>query len=201
MKLRHMQSVLLATSVLAGSAALAHAFPASSLATAGLRHHADAATINGAAIQQISTNGRRPMPGVNSVGESRRFGEQSGTQISAERYLQGADPSLRGQLLIEFHKGGNIPGSGGGASDIRLKRDIAEVGRLDNGLGLYRYRYAWGDEAYVGVMAQEVERVVPDAVIYHPDGYLRVDYARLGLTLQTWDEWLASQAAMLPLAA
>lgn len=76
-------------------------------------------------------------------------------------------------------------------SDIRLKRDILEVARLDNGLGLYRYRYLWSDEVYVGVMAQEVASIVPVAAVSGPDGYLRVNYGRLGMRLQTWDEWLA----------
>jgi hypothetical protein len=76
-------------------------------------------------------------------------------------------------------------------SDIRLKRDIAEVGRLPNGLRLYRYRYVWSDVVYVGVMAQEVLTVAPDAVALRPDGYLGVDYARLGLKLLTFDQWTA----------
>jgi hypothetical protein len=61
--------------------------------------------------------------------------------------------------------------------------------RLDNGIGLYRYRYRWSDQLYVGVIAQEVAGIVPDAVMRDVDGYLRVDYVRLGLKLQTWDEW------------
>ncbi len=74
-------------------------------------------------------------------------------------------------------------------SDMRLKRDIVELTRLGNGIGLYRYRYSWSDQLYVGVMAQEVAKIVPDAVLRGADGYLRVNYARLGLKLQTWDEW------------
>jgi hypothetical protein len=77
-------------------------------------------------------------------------------------------------------------------SDIRLKRDIVPVGRLANGLGLYRYRYLWSDTAYVGVMAQEVALVRSDAVVRGADGYLRVDYDALGLRFQTSDEWNAS---------
>jgi hypothetical protein len=77
-------------------------------------------------------------------------------------------------------------------SDIRLKRDIAEVGHLDNGLGLYTYRYWWSDQVYVGVMAQEVAQVMPDAVMMAPDGYLRVDYAKLGTRLQTYEQWTAA---------
>jgi endosialidase-like protein len=74
-------------------------------------------------------------------------------------------------------------------SDIRLKRDVAPVARLDDGLTLYRYRYLWSDEVYVGVMAQEVAAIDPAAVTSGPDGYLRVNYARLGLRLETWREW------------
>jgi hypothetical protein len=78
-------------------------------------------------------------------------------------------------------------------SDIRLKRDIEQVARLDNGLALYRYRYKWSDQVYVGVMAQEVALVRPDAVVRGADGYLRVNYGRLGLHLMTWEEWVASR--------
>jgi hypothetical protein len=77
-------------------------------------------------------------------------------------------------------------------SDIRLKRDIEQVARLDSGLGLYRYRYLWSDQVHVGVMAQEVAAIRPDAVVRGGDGYLRVNYARLGLHMQTWNEWAAT---------
>ena len=75
-------------------------------------------------------------------------------------------------------------------SDIRLKRDITLVGRLDDGLGLYRYRYLWSDTVYVGVMAQEVALIHPEAIVRDAlDDYLRVDYGRLGLHLMTLPEW------------
>jgi outer membrane immunogenic protein len=47
-------------------------------------------------------------------------------------------------------------------SDRRLKRDVVLIARLDDGLGLYRYRYLWSDTTYVGVMAQEVALIHPD---------------------------------------
>ena len=76
-------------------------------------------------------------------------------------------------------------------SDARVKRDITPLAKRENGLQLYRYRYAWSDTLYVGVLAQEVLEVAPSAVLRGADGYLRVDYARLGLRLQTWEEWIA----------
>ena len=77
-------------------------------------------------------------------------------------------------------------------SDVRLKRDIDLIARLDDGLGLYRYRYLWSDTVYVGVMAQEVALLYPDAIVRDAlDDYLRVDYSRLGLKLMTHSDWAA----------
>jgi hypothetical protein len=78
-------------------------------------------------------------------------------------------------------------------SDVRLKRDIILLDRLASGIGIYRYRYLWSDTLYVGVMAQEVATIVPEAVILAPDGHYRVDYARLGMRLLTWDEWIKAR--------
>lgn len=90
--------------------------------------------------------------------------------------------------------GGRGGGRGGGGrrSDIRLKQDIVPLGQLNNGLELYRFRYKGSDRtAYVGVMAQDVQQIEPAAVSRGTDGYLRVDYDRLGLKFMTWKEWLA----------
>jgi hypothetical protein len=84
--------------------------------------------------------------------------------------------------------------SGGRHSDVLLKHDIALLGRLDNGLGFYRFSYNGRDKAYVGVMAQEVQTVVPEAVLRGSDGYLRVRYDVLGVKFQAYDRWLASGA-------
>jgi hypothetical protein len=92
-------------------------------------------------------------------------------------------------------------GMGGGRrSDIALKHDVALLGHLDNGVGFYRFTYNGGDTAYVGVMAQDVQRVRPDAVVRGRDGYLRVFYDKLGLTFQTYDQWLAA-GSRIPSAA
>jgi polysaccharide biosynthesis/export protein len=81
-------------------------------------------------------------------------------------------------------------------SDVLAKRDITPVAELENGLRLYQYRYVWSDPLYVGVLAQEVLEVVPSAVLRGADGYLRVDYARLGLRLQPWEDWIASRSKL-----
>lgn len=90
--------------------------------------------------------------------------------------------------------GGRGGGGGGRRSDIQLKHDVVLLGRLDNGLGFYRFAYNGSQRAYVGVIAQEVQGVAPWAVHRGSDGYLRVDYSQLGVPFQTFDRWRASGA-------
>ena len=75
-----------------------------------------------------------------------------------------------------------------------LKHDIALLGHLDNGLGFYRFSYNGSDKAYVGVMAQEVQTVMPQAVVRGSDGYLRVFYDKIGVKFETYDQWVAEGA-------
>ena len=85
-------------------------------------------------------------------------------------------------------------GGGGRRSDMRLKHDIVLLGRLDDGLGYYRFVYNGGHTAYVGVMAQEVQTVMPEAVMRGADGYMRVSYDLLGLPFETYKQWVATGA-------
>jgi hypothetical protein len=90
--------------------------------------------------------------------------------------------------------GGGFRGGGGRRSDIALKHDIVLLGHLSSGLGYYRFSYHGSQKAYVGVIAQEVQAVQPDAVTRGNDGYLRVYYEKLGLTFRTYRDWLANGA-------
>jgi hypothetical protein len=92
--------------------------------------------------------------------------------------------------------GGNCESAIIASSDRRLKRDLVLLARRADGIGIYRYRYLWSDTVYVGVMAQELAAIAPEAVVHHSDGFLRVDYARLGMRLLTWNEWQAGKSTM-----
>src|ERR1700730_8668237 len=63
-------------------------------------------------------------------------------------------------------------------SDERAKEDIAPVGELYDGQQVFRYRYKGDHRHQIGLIAQEVEQSVPDAVAEFDDGLKRVDYKR-----------------------
>jgi hypothetical protein len=158
--------------------------------------------------------GTKPGGGRTNVGSNRPNkgahvahrgqGQRGSAKARASHRAAGARPSHRGGGRQQFARGGRGGGGGGRAaarggggrggrrSDIRLKHDIVFLGYLNDGLGLYRFSYNGSSKPYVGVMAQEVERIVPAAVTRGRDGYLLVNYEKLGLKFQSYDHWLRS---------
>lgn len=61
-------------------------------------------------------------------------------------------------------------------SDRRFKTDIKKIGATDNGVPIYRFRYIAGGPYFLGVMAQELEKVNP-AAVHEINGVKLVDYA------------------------
>ncbi len=62
-------------------------------------------------------------------------------------------------------------------SDKRLKSNITRIGTHPLGIGIYEYDIF--DRHEIGVMAQEVQDVLPEAIHIHPSGFMMVDYGRL----------------------
>jgi len=107
--------------------------------------------------------------------------------------LQGLSSVLNAQTQTYINTNDSLLGDlggvlGGGAaaytafSDRRLKENIKEVA-VDQRTSLTLYEFNYIDRpgtTYVGVMADEVERIYPEAVI-EVDGYLKVNYDILGI--------------------
>jgi hypothetical protein len=86
--------------------------------------------------------------------------------------------SLGGAALGVPSIGGMVGGALGSLfSDRRLKSNIVRIGTHPIGVGIYEYDIFGGRQ--VGVMAQELIEVMPEAVHQHPSGYMMVDYGRL----------------------
>jgi hypothetical protein len=66
-----------------------------------------------------------------------------------------------------------------------MKENIKQIHWLPNGLPVYEYEYKpefkdiAGHGVHIGVMAQEVEMVKPEAVITNANGYKMVNYGLL----------------------
>lgn len=174
----------------------------------------------GAGASRPATQPRRPDAGARRAGPTRdsAFGSmQSGRAANLQsqrghasmarapggaRAMHAGRPAMRGGGAAMGRGGGfggGRAGAGGGRgggrrSDLQLKNHVVLLGRLDNGLGFYRFAYNGSPQKYVGLIAQEVQGVTPWAVRRGADGYLRVNYRQLGVPFQTFDQWKASGA-------
>jgi len=101
--------------------------------------------------------------------------------------LSGAALGGAGLLGGLGASGGGFLGSALGGlfafSDERLKENIKPYGK-ENGFNTYSFNYRGEpDKSYIGVIAQEIESIMPEAV-EDIGGYLAVDYAKIGVEMR-----------------
>jgi hypothetical protein len=102
-----------------------------------------------------------------------RSQSRTGSTYDPGAYLSGMGRWLGGV-------GSVMQGAGSmAASDRRLKESVKRVGTLPSGIPIYRFKYLGTDEEHVGVMADEVLKVIPAAVSKDADGYYVVDYSKV----------------------
>lgn len=93
--------------------------------------------------------------------------------------------NLRGMTQGASGPSGDGQGMNMIASDRRVKENIVRIGQHPLGIGLYlfdykpEYRDECGYGRHFGVMADEVETVMPEALSIHPKGHKMVNYAML----------------------
>jgi hypothetical protein len=90
-----------------------------------------------------------------------------------------------GQKASDFFNPPTFSGGYGSpfGSDIRIKDNIKELATLPNGLKLYSFTYKSGGPPQIGFMAQEVEKLYPEAVTEDVDGVKYVYYDRVASRL------------------
>lgn len=113
--------------------------------------------------------------GLAGLGSSTQM-QQTSSGFGSQGF--GGGPSTASQIA-------GLVGAAAGFSDKRLKTKIKLVGRLANGIKLYKWEWTEkgkelvGNQVEFGVIAQEVEKIMPEAVMRGSDGYLRVNYSML----------------------
>jgi hypothetical protein len=122
------------------------------------------------APQQATTSGADIL-GATQMGYNAQMGDFNAQNAAQQNFNSGL-MGLGGAGIMAF-------------SDIRMKENIKQIHWLPNGLPVYEFEYKpeFKDKAghgkFVGVMAQEVEMVQPEAVITNADGYKMVNYGVL----------------------
>lgn len=108
------------------------------------------------------------------------------TGAASQRTALPGLPSLQPKpgILTELGQIASGVGTAAAASDIRLKKNIIKLGTTENGTNVYSWdwnkigRKVTGKLKGVGVLAQEIINIIPDAVIDNGD-YLMVDYRKV----------------------
>ena len=116
--------------------------------------------------------------------------EASATKLAYNRPSLTVYGSVR--ELTGGASGGGTDSTGmvqtGKTSDPAAKENVVRIGTHPVGFGIYLFDYkadlrdAHGHGRQFGVMANEVEMILPEAVMVGADGYRVVNYSLLGIT-------------------
>ncbi len=153
-------------------------------------------TGRGQANQEIMAERNQPINEITALMSGSQvsnptFASTPQTQVGGVNYTGLVSDQYKAKTAADSAAMGGLFGMGGAvggaamkyglplmmASDRRLKTDISEVGKLPNGLTVYLYRYKYGGPMQIGLMADEVEQLHPDAVST-VEGFKHVNYAQ-----------------------
>jgi lysozyme family protein len=154
----------------------------------------------GAGAQQAGLQGAQAQLGAGTLGQQTT---QAGNTALYNQFLQQqAYPFQVSQFLANIAEGtGALSGSTTTTqqpmsffSDRRLKHDIKRVGTAENGLPIYKFKYKGDDseQTHVGFMADEVEKIHPEAVGL-AGGYKTVDYDKASEPVHKYAGGLVSE--------
>lgn len=148
---------------------------------------------NSVAVGNGMTNGAIAAGGLNMQGQTARISGLNGI-LNAQTSVYGAQSKQGENGFAGMLSGLGGLGQGIGAmktagvfasmSDRRLKENIVRVGDTVLGLGLYEFNYIGEPARFRGVMADEVEPVMPEAVVYDDLGFASVNYGMLGIQME-----------------
>lgn len=91
------------------------------------------------------------------------YGNQYQSQMNAYNAKANANQNAWGTLF------------GAAFSDARIKENLRAVAVMPNGITVYAFNFP-GSPTQLGVVAQEVQEIMPEAVTQGPEGLLMVDY-------------------------
>ena len=172
-----------ANALLTGASALGRGQVQTALGAMGL-----SSNLGTAGQQTAMAPGNQFMQGLASGASTIGSGQQM--QLGGLGSILGSQTSIYNTAMSQPNEFLQAVGTGIGAyagfkSDRRLKQDIELVGRDERTmLPLYEFAYKSDpSRRFLGVMADEVEAYMPEAVRVGEDGYKFVNYAMLGIEM------------------
>lgn len=143
-------------------------------------------------LQELLTQRNQPLNEISAL--------LSGSQVSRPQQFQGPQANIATtdyaglvqnnfnnqvqQYQIEQQQQNQLLGGIFGvgstllASDRRLKKDLKPIAKMKNGLTVYLFKYIGEKIERVGLMAQEVAKLRPEAIVHMDNGFMAVDYAK-----------------------
>ena len=111
-----------------------------------------------------------PQASVAAPNYQQQVNQNYQNQVASSNNMMSGLFSIPSTLLGGWAKGGFA------TSDIRVKENLHRVGSLPNGLGVYAFNFKGSHLPQIGLIAQEVEKIHPEAV-QEFDGVKHVNYA------------------------
>lgn len=161
-------------------------FPSQALAAANYATGATGANIQsqlatsqfGAGAMGNPTQWQQLSIGANNAANS-LIGSVYGTQANIYGTQQRAMSGFMDNIFEMAGTGIGAMSMPGRPSDERIKENIRQVGKLDNGLPVYEFNFKGDDgRPQIGLLAQDVEKTKPEAVTESPGGVKLLDYGQ-----------------------
>ena len=140
---------------------------------AGLGTGAQTAALQGAQAQTAAGTLQQQTQQAGDTAQYQQYLQQQGYPFQVAQFLAGiaeGTGALSGSTTTTTQPAGFF-------SDERLKTDVKEIGKTNDGQKIYSYKYKGDDRTQIGLMAQDVEKSHPNAVGLM-GGYKTVDYKK-----------------------
>lgn len=114
---------------------------------------------------------------ANTAGQNAYNQQKYAAQYGNYNAQQASQSQQQGALLSTL---ASLAGTALMFSDKRLKKDVKDTGNKINDVPIKTFKYKGDNKTRVGVIAQDVQKKKPSAVVKHKDsGMLAVNYAKL----------------------
>lgn len=109
---------------------------------------------------------------LNQLFQSNGTSTKLKAEVLPDSYLSTSGGTVNGNITLTGTLTGKVVSA---SSDKRLKENITDYDADISGLRAYSYNFKSDKSKRVGLLAQDVQACIPDAVLTDSNGYLSID--------------------------